>query len=508
MNVIIFKSKIRIFTLCILVFSSIVNIAIAQSIPMISNVKILGEALYNNSNEYTTLTASYTFKDVERHQNISSIKWYRGSSADGVSKQLIADQTSYRYILTDADKGKYIFISVTPTDNVDGAGTEVFSDGKFVSSTDIRDKDWQADATISSQRSDLNVWLKNNRFLTVNGTAPSIIYTIYGDFTGQGSKISVKEGDSLIIKGALVIENNLDITVDKGAKMIVESRLIAKNGAALKISGELIVNGNVDVEKNAGFVIDEGGSMEIDGDLLAGTNAIVHIDGDVAIGGNVEIVSGDVTVDGSLDIGGDFTGNVDVEGGGTITVGGIVEGIDDINKIITPIVLTSFQATLLSSETRISFSTLSEQNFDYFSIERSADAKNYVSIGTVKGSGYSAEKKDYSFVDLDPLPGMNYYRLKAVDYDGYTEYFPAISVYNDFTDVKAQTMISDYTLRIQNNIDCTARLTSLSGTGVFDVDLRAGTNELILPASLPKGIYALIILSGDNVVKRERVFVQ
>jgi hypothetical protein len=76
----------------------------------------------------------------------------------------------------------------------------------------------------------------------------------------------------------------------------------------------------------------------------------------------------------------------------------------------------------------LSWVTLSELNNEKFLIERSADSRSYRVIGEVAGAGTSLEQQDYHFTDRSPLPGLNYYRLKQVDYDGQYEYSPVRSV--------------------------------------------------------------------------------
>ena len=47
----------------------------------------------------------------------------------------------------------------------------------------------------------------------------------------------------------------------------------------------------------------------------------------------------------------------------------------------------------------ISFSTASETNNDYFTIERSGDGRSFESIGEIKGAGNSNQELSYEFVD-------------------------------------------------------------------------------------------------------------
>ncbi|NJL74217.1 MAG: T9SS type A sorting domain-containing protein [Saprospiraceae bacterium] len=70
----------------------------------------------------------------------------------------------------------------------------------------------------------------------------------------------------------------------------------------------------------------------------------------------------------------------------------------------------------------MSWTTASEENNDYFQIERSQNGAKFEVLGKVKGAGTTVEPQTYNFVDVTPKAGVNYYRLKQVDFDGAFEY--------------------------------------------------------------------------------------
>ena len=78
--------------------------------------------------------------------------------------------------------------------------------------------------------------------------------------------------------------------------------------------------------------------------------------------------------------------------------------------------------------TLLTFTTASERDNDYFSIERSNDGATFTEIGRVTGSGTTNEKQDYTYTDALPLKGINYYRLKQLDFDGTFSYSGVVSV--------------------------------------------------------------------------------
>jgi hypothetical protein len=92
-----------------------------------------------------------------------------------------------------------------------------------------------------------------------------------------------------------------------------------------------------------------------------------------------------------------------------------------------PIQLLSFEAEPVGNTVLVSWTTSSEINNDYFTIERSVDAVNYAPIGTVDGSGNTNTTRNYTFTDIQPMMGVSYYRLRQTDFNGDFEVFdPAV----------------------------------------------------------------------------------
>ena len=72
----------------------------------------------------------------------------------------------------------------------------------------------------------------------------------------------------------------------------------------------------------------------------------------------------------------------------------------------------------------LNWKTAQEINSAFFLVERSNDALIFNAIGSVQASGNSSVGIEYSFTDLQPASGLNYYRLKQVDLDGKFIYTP------------------------------------------------------------------------------------
>ena len=93
------------------------------------------------------------------------------------------------------------------------------------------------------------------------------------------------------------------------------------------------------------------------------------------------------------------------------------------NDVTLPIELIQFKATKVGVYVQLDWSTATEINNDYFTVERSVDGENFEVILTEKGAGNSSTQKDYRRYDEQPRVGYNYYRLSQTDFNGEIESF-------------------------------------------------------------------------------------
>ena len=88
-----------------------------------------------------------------------------------------------------------------------------------------------------------------------------------------------------------------------------------------------------------------------------------------------------------------------------------------------PVGYVSFTAYVNPNSTiNLNWSTATEINSAYFTIERSINSIDFDSIGNVTAAGNSSSILDYTFTDLRPYQRTNYYRLKQVDLNGAIHY--------------------------------------------------------------------------------------
>ncbi len=160
-----------------------------------------------------------------------------------------------------------------------------------------------------------------------------------------------------------------------------------------------------------------------------------------------------VTGAASLDVGGSL--NVTLWGSPTFPVGtaltiltatsrtGVFDNVSlppnwFVNYLPTSVVLTyglalptelvDFQAKRDGQKARLDWRTASESSNQGWEIERSPDGVSFEKMGFVAGQGTTADRHDYLFFDEKPLAGVNFYRLRQLDFDGKATLSPIVSV--------------------------------------------------------------------------------
>ncbi|MGI8893782.1 MAG: T9SS type A sorting domain-containing protein, partial [Bacteroidia bacterium] len=181
-----------------------------------------------------------------------------------------------------------------------------------------------------------------------------------------------------------------------------------------------------------------------------------------------------------------------------------------------PINLLSFRATPVGNKVKLNWETATEKNNEYFTIERSQDAKNFSDIAIVKGAGDSNIILKYEHWDSNPLNGISYYRLKQTDYDGKFSYSTIASVNRsgsnanlEIHSISPNPFINNFDISFSNPTSEAVEfeLINLQGQKVYNDKLvaEAGDNYYRFNKGdeLPAGTYiALIRSSGSTTTKK------
>jgi len=176
------------------------------------------------------------------------------------------------------------------------------------------------------------------------------------------------------------------------------------------------------------------------------------------------------------------------------------------NTTPLPVTLASFEGYCNDNEIELRWTTLSESNNDYFVVEKSFDAINFIELQTIPGVGNSSATNNYVVYDYDLSDRTKYYRLKQVDFNGTTEYHDIISVgcetesfevtqvwsnnnsigFNIITSIPEDMSICFY--------DCTGKIIRKE-----EYFIDKGINEITLNnLTISTGIYMLSIVGKEN----------
>lgn len=170
----------------------------------------------------------------------------------------------------------------------------------------------------------------------------------------------------------------------------------------------------------------------------------------------------------------------------------------------------AFQRTVANVKgIQVVWDSQTETSMDHYELERSADGSNFNRLAMQAAKGNSSQPTQYSWFDASPLPAINFYRVKAVGWDGMIKYSSivrvsmakgtgGINIYPDpVTGNELNLQLNDlargtYMIRIIND----------AGQLLFSYQLQHGggsaTQNITLPNNLPTGIYHLQ-LSGTGV---------
>ncbi len=113
---------------------------------------------------------------------------------------------------------------------------------------------------------------------------------------------------------------------------------------------------------------------------------------------------------------------------GAVSIYGSLAYILPGGGTVLPVGLLSFTGVCNNQQVLLNWSTATESNNNYFTVERSIEQKNWTIAGTIAGAGNSSAVSNYTFTDMQPIEAVSFYRLKQTDFDGNTNYGNIIQV--------------------------------------------------------------------------------
>lgn len=179
-----------------------------------------------------------------------------------------------------------------------------------------------------------------------------------------------------------------------------------------------------------------------------------------------------------------------------------------------PVHLISFAGKPSKKSVVLNWVTASEENNNYFEVERSLDGISFEKIGEVTGVGNSSSIQNYRFIDRFPLSGRLYYRLRQVDFNGTFEYSEVISV--TFEGLESALHLSIFPNPVQTNrmvsigLNADAigqpfilKVLSLNGEELINRSLESNTDLELDLSSFKPGLYLVhALFNGERLSKK------
>ncbi len=226
--------------------------------------------------------------------------------------------------------------------------------------------------------------------------------------TGGADQVTICSGYT-ITATTLTINNAGSITVESGGQLNVTTLTLTNTSFVLTVNN--------------------GGTLKV------GTFTNTTGNNHVLINGLMNVTNtfdNNATISGSGNI---YFSNSGVHVGNTGTVFGETGNLCNPTPCYAlPVELINFTAQINSRQVDLKWSTASEKNNDFFTIERSENGKLFETVNTIDGAGNSSTIRNYESVDAEPISGLSYYRLKQTDLNGLFSYSNIISIYLNGTD--------------------------------------------------------------------------
>ncbi len=190
--------------------------------------------------------------------------------------------------------------------------------------------------------------------------------------------------------------------------------------------------------------------------------------------------------------------------------------VDDVTLsylTVLPIELISFKGFNQGSTNKLVWTTASEQNNDFFTIEQSADAIKFFPISIVKGAGNSSHLINYEGIDNSPLSEISYYRLKQTDFNGEYNYSAVIFIDNEKSEFEIVNLynsieegVLEATMNCSGDCNINIELFDITGKKVFSSNIKSlgYDTEIIIPTStLNQGIYLFKAFNGNKIISKK-----
>jgi hypothetical protein len=169
-----------------------------------------------------------------------------------------------------------------------------------------------------------------------------------------------------------------------------------------------------------------------------------------------------------------------------------------------PVTLLDFTGSYTEKGAELSWTTATEHNNDYFTIERSADGVDFIPFATVKASGDSPVEVSYRALDPAPFANRTYYRLLQTDFDGRITNLSTIKVntyeHTDVIDVIPNPSNGSFWFELPEGVSSSElKVLNSAGQEVPFNSMSLGSQVHVDAQNLPRGLYLLKLVTNRGM---------
>ena len=169
-----------------------------------------------------------------------------------------------------------------------------------------------------------------------------------------------------------------------------------------------------------------------------------------------------------------------------------------VNESVLPVEwLKPVTASIQNRHAMVEWSAGSQINNEKFVIQHSNNGIEFYKVGEQKGEVNSSETKIYSFIHEFPEFGMNYYRIKQMDYDGKLSYSNIASVSYNLRDLIIYPNPVRNELTITSTYEDIVQIYDVYGRLFKSKTIQAGQNKISM-SELPSGTYIIALQNGER----------
>lgn len=184
---------------------------------------------------------------------------------------------------------------------------------------------------------------------------------------------------------------------------------------------------------------------------------------------------------------------------------------------VLPLQFISATAAPSGKKVKLEWTVGQQANVQQYAIEKSADGQSFEQVDAQPAQNCSSPACVYAWTDANAWAGYNYYRIKAVDYNGRTQYSTVVKAKMENT---GGTQFSSFingsviycALHTAEKANYSFRLHHINGQLLLKKDFYHSGNrtnyQFAIPQQLPAGMYQVTISSQGKTGSTQKILLR